>query len=90
MAYTFEIGPIRPPSESNSLLIRATRNCPWNKCKFCHSYKGCAFELRSVDEIKKDIATARIMRDKIMEITAKAGNSNGMQKVVGMVLKDPP
>jgi hypothetical protein len=29
--YSFEIGPIRPPSEggSYSLLIRVTRNCPW-------------------------------------------------------------
>jgi radical SAM superfamily enzyme YgiQ (UPF0313 family) len=30
------------------------------------------------------------MRDKIMEITIKAGHSVGMQKVIGMVLKDPP
>jgi len=28
----FEQGPIRPPSEANSLLIRITRNCPWNRC----------------------------------------------------------
>jgi hypothetical protein len=90
MAYSFEIGPIRPPSESNSLLIRATRNCPWNKCRFCNSYKGKAFEIRSVAEIKRDIAVARIMHDKIMEITIKAGRSGGMQNIVGMVLKDPP
>jgi len=90
MAYSFEIGPIRPPSESNSLLIRATRNCPWNKCKFCNSYKGKRFEIRSVPDIKKDINTVRILRDQIMEITLKSGISGGMQKVVGMVLKDPP
>ncbi len=29
-----EIGPIRPPSESESLLIRVTRGCHWNKCYF--------------------------------------------------------
>src|SRR3974390_206220 len=90
MAYSFEIGAIRPPNESNSLLIRATRNCPWNKCKFCISYKGKSFELRSVEEIKQDIATAKVMRDKIMEITLRSGTSGGMQSVVGMVLKDPP
>jgi radical SAM superfamily enzyme YgiQ (UPF0313 family) len=90
MAYSFEIGPIRPPSESNSLLIRATRNCPWNRCKFCNCYKGTAFELRSITDIKKDIATAKTMRDRIMEITIKAGHSGGMQKVVGMILNDPP
>ncbi len=90
MAYSFEIGPIRPPSESNSLLVRATRNCPWNKCKFCNSYKGKSFEIRSVSDIKKDISTIKILRDQIMEITLKSGASDGMQKVVGMVLKDPP
>jgi hypothetical protein len=90
MPLSFEIGPIRPPSESNSLLIRCTRNCPWNRCKFCNSYKNGKFELRTVAEIKNDIAAAKIMRDKIMEITIKAGHSGGMQKVVGMVLKDPP
>jgi hypothetical protein len=90
MAYSFEIGPIRPPNESNSLLIRVTRNCPWNKCKFCNSYKGKPFQVRTVAEIKRDIAVANIMRDKILEITLKAGNSGGMQKVVGMILRDPP
>jgi hypothetical protein len=35
---SFEIGPIRPPSEggSSSLLIRVSRNCPWSLCKFCY------------------------------------------------------
>ena len=90
MAYSFEIGPIRPPSESTSLLIRCTRNCPWNRCRFCVSYKDRPFEIRPVDDIKKDIATAKIMRDQILEITYASGHSGGMQKVVGMILKDPP
>ncbi|MCX5853963.1 MAG: radical SAM protein, partial [Deltaproteobacteria bacterium] len=51
--FSFEQGPIRPPSEAKSLLIRTTRNCPWNKCTFCHTYRGTAFELRSVAEIKE-------------------------------------
>jgi hypothetical protein len=90
MALSFEIGPIRPPNEAHSLLIRATRNCAWNRCKFCNSYKGKKFEPRSVEDINQDIAIARTMRDKIMEITFKSGHSGGMQKVIGMVLKDPP
>ncbi|MBS3732150.1 MAG: radical SAM protein, partial [Desulfobacterales bacterium] len=51
----FEQGPIRPPSEAYSLLIRVTRNCPWNKCKFCPVYKGERFSLRPVEHVKKDI-----------------------------------
>ena len=51
----FEQGPIRPPSEAYSLLLRLTRNCPWNFCTFCPVYKGKKFSLRSVENIKKDI-----------------------------------
>jgi hypothetical protein len=51
----FEQGPIRPPSEANSLLIRLTRNCPWNHCTFCRVYKKRKFSLRSIENIVKDI-----------------------------------
>ena len=51
----YEQGVIRPPSEANSLLVRVTRNCPWNKCVFCPAYKGVKFSKRTVEEIKKDI-----------------------------------
>ncbi|MCK5837071.1 MAG: radical SAM protein [Desulfobacula sp.] len=51
----FEQGPIRPPSEANSLLIRLTRNCPWNYCTFCRVYKKRKFSLRSVENIIRDI-----------------------------------
>lgn len=55
---SYDVGPIRPPSEAGSLLIRVSRNCPWNKCEFCHVYKGTKFEKKTVDEIKKDIDAA--------------------------------
>ncbi len=51
----FEQGPIRPPSEASSLLIRLTRNCPWNRCTFCRVYKKAKFSLRSMENIIKDI-----------------------------------
>lgn len=51
----FEQGPIRPPSEADSLLIRVTRNCPWNRCAFCPVYKGTRFSLRPVEHVKRDI-----------------------------------
>lgn len=50
-----EIGPIRPPSESNSLLIRVTRGCHWNKCYFCGLYKSMRFSMRPIDETIEDI-----------------------------------
>ncbi len=51
----FEIGPIRPPSEAESLMLRITRNCPWNNCKFCGLYKGKKFSIRPVSHVIKDI-----------------------------------
>ena len=53
----FEQGPIRPPSEAASLLIRITRNCPWNRCTFCPVYKRRTFSLRPVSHVLKDIDT---------------------------------
>jgi len=52
---TFEQGPIRPPSEARSLLVRVSRNCPWNRCVFCPAYKGEKFELRTVEEVLRDL-----------------------------------
>jgi hypothetical protein len=51
----FEQGPIRPPSEADSLLLRLTRNCPWNQCTFCRVYKRGKFSLRSTENIIRDI-----------------------------------
>ncbi len=51
----YEQGVIRPPSEANSLLVRVTRNCPWNQCVFCPAYKGTKFSKRTVEEVKRDI-----------------------------------
>jgi len=51
----YEQGVIRPPSEAASLLVRVSRNCPWNQCVFCPAYKGTKFSKRTVDEVKKDI-----------------------------------
>jgi histone acetyltransferase (RNA polymerase elongator complex component) len=64
----YELGPIRPPSEAYSLLIRVTRNCPWNRCKFCPIYKNAKFELRPVEEIKRDLDTAAKIRDSIIRL----------------------
>lgn len=69
----FEQGPIRPPSEAKSLLVRITRNCPWNKCLFCRTYKGATFSLRSVEDVKQDIETIKKIYDAIKAISWKLG-----------------
>ncbi len=71
--YSFELGPIRPPSEAYSLLIRATRSCPWNRCQFCQVYKGQKFELRPAEDVIKDIEAAKAIADEIKELAWKMG-----------------
>ena len=90
IAPSFELGPIRPPSEAYSLLIRATRNCPWNRCKFCSTYKGEKFQLRPVEEIKEDIKAAKVIQDKIKELSWKSGYGGRVKETAGMVLNNPP
>ena len=71
---TFEQGPIRPPNEARSLLLRFTRNCPWNRCEFCPVYKGRKFSLRSVADIKQDIQTARDIYDDVLQLSWRLGS----------------
>jgi radical SAM superfamily enzyme YgiQ (UPF0313 family) len=77
--YSFEIGPIRPPSEggAHSLLLRVTRNCPWNLCKFCYGtfYNREKFQLRTIEEIKKDIITVRMIKDDLVSSIQKLGKN---------------
>ncbi len=74
--YHFETGVYRPPSEggSCSLLVRLTRNCPWNRCGFCAMYKQHKFELRPVEEIKNDIDAMAAVRDDLQKISHHLGH----------------
>ncbi|MGC9194539.1 MAG: radical SAM protein [Syntrophobacteraceae bacterium] len=86
---TFEQGPIRPPSEAGSLLLRFTRNCPWNRCSFCPVYKGREFSRRSLSEILTDIdAAAEIIAD-LRALSADLGDTTGFsQKALEIVFTD--
>lgn len=82
MPYHFETGMYRPPSEggSNSLLLRFTRNCPWNRCTFCAMYKTEKFEVRSLDAIKSDIDAMAAICDELGAFSAKSGSSEGISR----------
>ncbi|MEA3547921.1 MAG: radical SAM protein [Thermodesulfobacteriota bacterium] len=56
---------IRPPSEWRSLLVRVTRGCKWNCCRFCGIYPALGqpnFSIRTVAEVKHDIDLLRLLR----------------------------
>jgi len=85
-----ETGPIRPPSEAYSLLIRATRNCPWNRCRFCGTYKNTKFSLRTVEEIKQDILAVKKIRDEIISLAYRSGDPDNIRGAVLSILRSPP
>lgn len=73
-SYTgFEQGPIRPPSEAFSLLIRVTRNCPWNRCTFCPVYKAARFSTRPVAHVKADIDSISAGIETLRELSDETG-----------------
>ncbi|MCJ7819253.1 MAG: radical SAM protein [Syntrophales bacterium] len=78
----FEQGPIRPPSEAHSLLLRVTRNCPWNHCTFCPVYKGARFSVRPVAHILRDI-------DQVYEATQQLREGPGAPALMGHTQGDP-
>ena len=91
--YAFELGPIRPPSEGQdrSLLIRATRNCPWNRCEFCPTYKGKRFEYRSLEEVKQDIDIAKALSDELRAASWRTGYAGRINsEVVGAIVQGNP
>jgi hypothetical protein len=87
------MGPIRPPSEGrdHSLLIRATRNCPWNRCRFCPVYKGQKFEYRSASDVKEDIDVARALAGELKAASWKLGLGGRIDRaVLGAIVNGNP
>lgn len=87
---SFEIGAIRPPSEggSSSLLIRVSRNCPWNQCAFCYGlpYGHEKFNMRSVEDVKADMDTAGVIHDEIRKVSREMGYSDSINNMVGTAM----
>ena len=85
-----EQGPIRPPSEAHSLLLRVTRNCSWNRCEFCHIYKGRKFSPRTVEEVKKDIDTVKKIVTEIKSASWNLGYGGEVNNsLAGAILNRP-
>lgn len=88
--FSFEQGPIRPPNEARSLLLRVTRNCPWNQCLFCPVYKKRKFSLRTVEEIKQDIQTAKDIADEIKALSWSLGAGGKVtEQVASHIFSNP-
>ncbi|HNR88815.1 MAG TPA: radical SAM protein [Spirochaetota bacterium] len=82
MNHEFELGPIRPPSEAQSILLRVTRNCPWNQCTFCHTYRDERFSRRALDEVLRDIDSIHAIAQRIREAAAAPGAGGRITEAV--------
>ncbi len=79
----YESLPIRPPSEARSLLVRATRYCPWGRCVFCYGilWDRRKLELRPVEDIKKDILAMKAHARQITEWADENGAEDRIEQV---------
>ena len=88
--YNFETGIYRPPSEggSASLLVRFTRNCPWNLCTFCAMYKTEKFQLRPIEEIKSDINAMAALANNLKSESIRQGRNGQITREAILTLID--
>lgn len=74
---SYDFPPFRPPSEAESLLLRLTHGCPWNRCAFCPMYRGVRFAVRERQAVRQDIDTARGVLNETVE-TVFVGDSDSL------------
>jgi radical SAM superfamily enzyme YgiQ (UPF0313 family) len=87
---SIEQGPIRPPSEARSLLLRVTRNCNWNQCQFCTTYTDQRFARRSVEEVKADIDTIAEIVKEAKTLSWRLGLSGRIDGMAAQHLLEQP
>ena len=88
MTPEFEQGPIRPPSEAHSLLVRVVRNCPWNKCAFCPVYKRRKPSSRPTEDVLADVDAMAAAADEIRRRAKGTGRPDDALGGFRLALRD--
>ena len=66
----------RPPSEAHSFILQVTIGCAHNACTFCTMYRDKQFRIRSMEEIRADIAEVHsVYGDRIRRIFLADGDA---------------
>jgi radical SAM superfamily enzyme YgiQ (UPF0313 family) len=71
--FIIEAGPMGAIGEAESLMLRVSRNCPWNRCLFCPAYKDRKFSKRTVTELIKEIDAIRRIEELIDKASSEIG-----------------
>ena len=80
MPLEYDMPLYRPPVEAWSLILQPTIGCPHNKCTFCFAYKTKRFRIKTMEEIKADIAEAlRYYGPEVSHIFLADGNTIAMR-----------
>lgn len=86
---SFEMGSLRPPAEGGrgSLLLRVTRNCPWNRCTFCYGrfYNREPFEVRSLADLKADIDSMMAIGNEMRALSRSLGYEGNIEPVAPLL-----
>ena len=46
---------MRPPQEAQSLLLRATQGCTYNRCRFCYVSRGYPFMAVTPEQLEQEV-----------------------------------
>lgn len=76
MHYT---GPVvRPPHESNSVLLEVTVGCTHNRCRFCTFYKDTPFRMAKLEQIEADLKEVKRFTPNARRVYALGGDPFSM------------
>ncbi len=72
-------------------MLRVTRNCPWNRCEFCATYKSKRYSVRTVEEVKADLEVVRGLAEELRSASWRLGFAGAVgEEVVLAVINSNP
>ncbi len=71
------------------MLLRFTRNCPWNHCTFCAMYKTQKFQLRPITQIKTEIDAMALLARDLKDASLALGGKISRDSVIALMEKAP-
>lgn len=69
----------RPPSEADSLIVRATIGCSWNACTYCAMYRDVWYRVRPTAEVVEEVERVSALHaDEVRKVFVADGDALAM------------